>query len=61
MTDFESLAHELYNGWSETMLNRGLPLPKSWGLLSGAEREHWACFAAAASVAVEDRVAVAHG
>jgi len=57
VNDFENLGHRLYNDWSESMLSRGLPLPKSWGLLSGAEREHWACFAAAASVAVEDRAA----
>lgn len=57
MTDFAKLAHELYNGWSEDMLSRGRPLPKSWGLLSSAEREHWASFAAAASTVAEREVA----
>lgn len=57
MTDHAQLGHELYNGWSEAMLDRGLPLPKSWGLLSGAEREQWASFAAAASTASERGVA----
>jgi hypothetical protein len=48
MIDPLLVARDLYYGWANACVWRGMPAPPTWESLSTETQEHWASFASAA-------------